>query len=127
MRFPADVRALSQVREFAASAAAEAGAAVDPDDLALVVGELAANAAVHQRSEAELRITREDDGGLVVEVIDGTSTLPTRYESGPWDAEGHRGLLLVEVLSAAWGAEPHGRGKRVWARLAPVRDRPLSR
>lgn len=127
MRFPADVRALSSVRAFAAGVAEEAGSAVDRDDLAVVVGELAANAAVHQRTEAEIVVTPQPDGGLLVEVIDGANTMPALHRSPGWDVEGHRGLLLVEVLSAAWGAEHQGAGKRVWARLDPARDRRLSR
>ena len=44
-RFAADVALLASVRDFAVATAAELGATVDPADLAVIVGELAANAA----------------------------------------------------------------------------------
>lgn len=35
------------------------------------------------------------------------------------DPDGHRGMFLIEQLSADWGAERTSSGKRVWARLGP--------
>ncbi|HRW37867.1 MAG: ATP-binding protein [Acidimicrobiales bacterium] len=117
IRFPADVAHLASVRDFARDAAADLGAAVDANDLAVVVGELAANAAVHQTGEAQLRVSLVD-GGLQVEVRDTDPSMPGVVHGDAWDTEGHRGLLLVDALSRAWGVEPLDRGKRVWAVLA---------
>ena len=119
MRFPADVSHLASVRDFAAHAADDLGSSVSRDDLALVVGELAANAAVHQHGEAWLVLRVDDQGGLDVEVHDLDGHLPSAIESTPWDSEGHRGLHLVSVISQAWGVEPEDGGKRVWAHLGP--------
>ncbi|MEZ5138117.1 MAG: ATP-binding protein [Acidimicrobiales bacterium] len=117
IRFPADVAHLASVRDFARDAAAALGAAVDPNDLAVVVGELAANAAVHQTGEAQLTVALVE-GGLQVEVRDADASVPGIVHGDAWDTEGHRGLFLVDALSRAWGVEPLERGKRVWAVLA---------
>lgn len=121
MRFPADIDHVASVRDFAAQAADELGAVVDRDDLALVVGELAANAAEHQTGEAELLVRVHADGSIDVEVIDHDPTIPSAIESAPWDLEGHRGLFLVGALSQSWGVEPEPEGKRIWARLSSSR------
>lgn len=120
MRFPADVDHVASVRDFTARAADELGAQVDRADLALVVGELAANAAEHQTGEAELVVRVHEDGSTDIEVLDHDPTLPSAIESAPWDLEGHRGLFLVGALSNSWGVTPEDGGKRIWARLAPT-------
>lgn len=120
MRFPADPAHLAAVRDFAAHAADDLGSTVSRADLALVVGELAANAALHQRGEAELVVRSCDDGGLDVEVHDHDAVLPHAHDAAPDDPAGHRGLAIVRAVSAAWGVEPEPGGKRVWAHLTPV-------
>ena len=120
LQFPPEVTALAAVRRFASDVADELGSAVDRDDLAVVVGELAANAAIHQGDDAELAIAELDDGGLLVEVVDRDRRQLEVIDGPAWDVEGHRGLLLVEALSAAWGVEVTDDGKRVWAQLAAV-------
>lgn len=117
LRFPADVAHLAAIRDFADDAARSLGVEVDANDLAVVVGELAANAAVHQRSEAEITLSVVD-GGLQVEVRDDDPFVPDVVHGEAWDTDGHRGLFLVDALSRAWGVEPLERGKRVWAVLA---------
>ena len=87
--------------------------------LALIVGELTANAAEHQTGEAELVVRVHPDGRTDVEVVDSDPTIPTSIESAPWDLEGHRGLHLVSVISNSWGVTPEGTGKRIWACLVP--------
>jgi len=119
MRFPADVAYVASARDFAAQAADELGSAVNRDDLALIVGELTANAAEHQNGEAELVVRVHPDGCTEIEVVDPDPTIPSPIESAPWDLEGHRGLHLVSVISHSWGITPEGTGKRIWARLSP--------
>lgn len=117
MRFPADVARLADVRDFVVALVGEIQAAVDVDVVKVLVGELAANATVHQSGEAELCVEALADGGLVLSVTDGDPALPRLYNGEPWDVEGHRGMKLVDALSDRWGVEPVGTGKRVWARL----------
>lgn len=57
-----------------------------------------------------------DRSRVLVQVWDGNDEKPERKDPAP-DAPGGRGLLLIEALSAAWGAyRPDGStGKAVWA------------
>ena len=121
MRFPADLAYVASARDFAAVTADDLGATVDRGDLALIVGELAANAAEHQHGEAELVVRVHPDGGVDIELVDPDPTIPAPMQSEPDDPDGHRGLFLVSVISHSWGVLPEGPGKRVWARLAPAR------
>lgn len=60
-----------------------------------------------------------DDRQVLVQVWDGNDELPVRQDGGP-EAEGGRGLLLVESLSVEWGSyqPPECSGKVVWAVVA---------
>lgn len=119
MHLPADVAHLAAARDFALRAARDLGATVDADDLVLIVGELAANAVVHQDGDAELVVRVHPDGRVDIEVADDDPTLPDAIVSGAFDPDGHRGLQLVQAMSDSWGVTPQGDGKLVWAHLAP--------
>lgn len=59
-------------------------------------------------------------GTVLIEVHDPSPRLPERKEA-PDDAEHGRGLLLVDELSADWGAYPlPGNGKIVWCLVTAV-------
>lgn len=96
------------------------------DDVAAVVGELAANAVLHGRVAGR-------DFGLVlrlcgdhvrVEVTDTRTerhpTAPDRVAEPPAESESGRGLLLVSALADSWGITDNAPapGKTVWARVA---------
>ncbi|MEW2808702.1 ATP-binding protein [Streptomyces massasporeus] len=92
--------------------------------VALVVGELAANAVQHGRvpgREFGLRLVLDRTAGaLRVEVTDAASAkrLPTVAPSSFPEGESGRGLLLVDVLAERWGSTPRRPvGKTVWAEL----------
>ncbi|MFD3623163.1 ATP-binding protein [Streptomyces sp. NPDC058698] len=93
--------------------------------VALVVGELAANAVRHGRVPGRdfgLRLTLDEVAGLVrAEVADAaTAKLPpaSAPASCPDDESG-RGLLLVEALAVRWGSAPRRPvGKTVWAEVS---------
>jgi hypothetical protein len=59
------------------------------------------------------------DGRVRVEVEDGSSVMPEKQRSDGGRTVG-RGLLIVEALSRAWGAERTRAGKVVWAEV-PIR------
>ncbi|MFE9311625.1 ATP-binding protein [Streptomyces sp. NPDC006706] len=94
------------------------------DAVELVVAELAANAATHglvPGRDAELRLSREGDGCVRVEVSDARGErLPAVRDAGTGE-DGGRGLLLVASLAKEWGtiARPGAPGKTVWAVVAP--------
>ena len=92
------------------------------DAVALVVAELSANAVLHGRvpgRDFELRLRCDRTAGVVrVEVSDTHPRWPKPLESAadPADADGGRGLLLVEAVAARWGVDERtGPGKTVWA------------
>ncbi|WP_103530197.1 ATP-binding protein [Streptomyces sp. SM11] len=84
-----------------------------------VVSELVTNAVSHGAGDM-LRVTVRADigrGRLLLEVHDNSPALP-RLSRPSLDSESGRGMVLVEHLSIACGAENTMRGKRVWAELA---------
>jgi Anti-sigma regulatory factor (Ser/Thr protein kinase) len=103
------------------------------DDAELVVSELVTNAikaadmisprARYPELYDRLTVVRltisRSAGELRVEVWDPRPEPPAPCDAGP-DAEGGRGLLLVECLSERWGiSHPPGGGKTVWAVFKP--------
>ncbi len=93
--------------------------------VALVVGELAANAVRHGRAlgrDFQLGLALDETAGLVrIEVSDATGTKrpPATPSSSHPDDESGRGLLLVDVLAMRWGWTPrHPVGKTVWAEVS---------
>lgn len=84
-------------------------------DAGLIVTELVTNAIRHGGGGLELMLTMHERS-VTVSVADGSAVLPERHEPDA-DADGGRGLLLIEALGAAWGVEDHQGGKRVWVRL----------
>jgi anti-sigma regulatory factor (Ser/Thr protein kinase) len=86
------------------------------DDAVLVVSELVENAVRHARSEPVLRIEQRPRG-LSLAVRDTSPELPRLNTADP-EVPGHRGVQLVDQLSAEWGCLPSSDGgKIVWAVL----------
>ena len=82
---------------------------------ALLVSELAANAALHARTEFSVRVV--DLGERVrVEVSDGSPRIPRQRAYGV-DATTGRGLRLVAQLAHDWGVTAQDDGKVVWVEL----------
>lgn len=86
------------------------------EDAALVVTELVSNGADHAKGPLRLTVSRTPVG-ILVEVFDRSSALPTLRPVEPDSARG-RGLIIVNALSARWGVTPSDDGKTVWAELA---------
>lgn len=84
-----------------------------------VLSELVANAVSHGAGDMLSVTVRADLGAnrLLLQVHDSSPVLP-RLRCPTPDSESGRGMVLVEHLSIACGAENTGRGKRVWAELA---------
>jgi anti-sigma regulatory factor (Ser/Thr protein kinase)/anti-anti-sigma regulatory factor len=87
------------------------------DRAVLVANELVTNAVVHARTEIRVRLELRG-GRLHIAVRDGTPGL-LRVVAPDWQAEGGRGLRLVEQLGRAWGVNRHpDGGKVVWCVLS---------
>jgi len=82
----------------------------------LLADELVTNAVVHARTDLRLRLELRGDW-LHIAVRDGSPRLLRLVTPDP-QAEGGRGLGLVEQLARAWGANRHpDGGKVVWCTL----------
>lgn len=102
------------VRSFVAEAARRAH--VDEDTAVLAASELAGNAVRHAGTPFAVH-TAVAAHYLRVEFVDGNPVVPTMSDRGE-DADGGRGLRLVDALTTAWGVRsyPAG-GKGVWFEL----------
>ncbi|MFF9060768.1 SpoIIE family protein phosphatase [Streptomyces sp. NPDC014882] len=112
---PGDPEALTHARHMIRAAVRSWGARQRSDDVELVADELITNALMHTEGAAIVTLRLLTGGGrlLRVEVEDSSSALPRRREAGDTGVSG-RGLLLVDLLSDAWGVEARGGGKCVW-------------
>lgn len=127
LQFPSSPRGAQLARRHAARwmeargypPASDASCAV-----ALIVGELAANAVQHGRVPGRdfgLRLALDRAAGLLrIEVADAAAAkrLPTAAPTSCPEGESGRGLLLVDALAVRWGSAPRRpMGKTVWAEL----------
>jgi anti-sigma regulatory factor (Ser/Thr protein kinase) len=81
----------------------------------LLATELVANVVTHVGAPMTLRVHRTPSR-VRVEIDDPSSQLPELHHPDAGDEHG-RGVLLVDQLADAWGAERHERGKTVWFEL----------
>jgi anti-sigma regulatory factor (Ser/Thr protein kinase) len=113
------------------SVASEWGLSDLSDIAELLASELTTNA-VHASERLPLRadlpavpVVRlwviSNRNSIVIHVWDGNNEMPIRRDAGP-DAEGGRGLLLVDALGADWGAYRKQDGKVVWVMIGRMRD-----
>lgn len=87
------------------------------DDLALLSSEVITNAVRYTRAPCAVAV-RWTGVRVRVEVTDTDPVRPQLRES-PLDAEGGRGLLLIEAVAAAWGSRAHPAGKVIWFEVGP--------
>jgi anti-sigma regulatory factor (Ser/Thr protein kinase) len=88
------------------------------DDALLVTSELVTNAHRYGRGLVELWLTLSDDE-VRLEVLDRSPNEPERRD-GSVDAEGGRGLMIVDAIASDWGVVRLGEAKSVWV-LLPIR------
>lgn len=112
---PSVPQSVSRIRGYAAEACAARGWGGDYDTVSLLVSEVATNALVHGTGEVQVRVCGE--GPLLrVEVADDSPTVPVKQAARP-DAEGGRGMALVDALADVWGIDARPDGKTVWFEL----------
>lgn len=113
--FPAEGLSASAARKFVASTLGDWGLDDLEDTACLLVSELVSNVVLHAETDLDVRL-RRIDGRVRVEVHDRDPRLPQRKFYSPTSATG-RGLVFIDQLSQAWGADPLPGGKMVWFEL----------
>ena len=109
--FPAEKASVARARHFVSDALASCATGI-VDVAVLLTSEVVSNAVLH--SNATPVVSVDLDGERIrVEVADASPALPVRKRYGLQATTG-RGLLLLDTLARAWGADPTGSGKRVW-------------
>ncbi len=112
--FDSNVEEVTAARRFAQVVVADWG--ISPEDVVLVVGELAANALRHAGGNFNVALDYFD-GALLVEVTDGSPETPQIVDA-PSGARSGRGLVIVDRVARTWGIRPTSTGgKTVWAEL----------
>lgn len=118
---PAAVSSVPTARHFVESILTGWGLSGLAWHAAMIVSELASNAALHARGQQfSIRVSTVAEG-VRVEVTDGSLRLP-QQRSYSTEATTGRGLRLVEDLSADWGVVPAANGKTIWALLVAEND-----
>ena len=89
------------------------------DDVMVVCSELLANALLHGALPIRVALDRGFTGAVTIAVSDAGRSLPEIARDIADDAEGLRGLVVVDALAQAWDVQvhPHGGGKTVTAVL----------
>ncbi|MFD8202695.1 SpoIIE family protein phosphatase [Streptomyces sp. NPDC059701] len=86
------------------------------DAAVLLLSEVLTNVLVHTDADALLVAEvggRPGERYIRVEVTDSGDDLPHKRRPGEMASSG-RGLMLIELLSGAWGVAPRGEGKSIW-------------
>jgi anti-sigma regulatory factor (Ser/Thr protein kinase) len=112
---PSDASSVPAARHFVVATLSTWGLDGATWAMAQIVSELAANCALHARTDYTIRLVTSGDG-LRLEVRDGSPARvrPRRYG---FQATTGRGLRLVEALADAWGVDVAPGGKTVWVAL----------
>ncbi|CAN5160715.1 hypothetical protein BH24ACT10_BH24ACT10_15730 [soil metagenome] len=105
----------AQARAAVAACSVRLGLEEIRDDVVLVVSEMVTNAVRHAQPPVGLEIEAGEDD-VVIAVCDGSPQTPVA-RAADVDAEGGRGMLLVDLLSDDHGVRVQPPGKTVWARL----------
>ena len=89
------------------------------DDATLLVSEMVTNAIRHTDGKSTLKLQRL--AGRVRMTVTDTETRPPSptMRVDPTATSG-RGMRLIDALADAWGVDPTGSGKSVWADLIVV-------
>jgi anti-sigma regulatory factor (Ser/Thr protein kinase) len=115
--FPAEPGAVRAARSVVRSTLNEWELNTVGDVTVLLVSELVTNALRHASGPIGVRIRRNRNDALLVEVSDPLPELPLARDARP-DDEGGRGLQLVARTSRRWGTRRGRTGKTVWFELA---------
>ncbi|MFC8239440.1 ATP-binding protein [Streptomyces chartreusis] len=118
LRLPHDPRAARVARTTVRSVLASHGRVGIVDAVELLISEMVTNTYLHTDGPASLRLTALADGRLRVGVWDSHPRIPAPFERPPHDhvpivppdADGGRGLCLVQEYADCWGGVSLGDG-----------------
>lgn len=110
----------SQARAAVNACARELGLQEVCEDVVLLVSEMVTNAIRYAEPPVRLEL-QAGERDVVVAVCDGSAEPPTPRSAGD-QAEGGRGMLLVDLLATEQGVRVDRSGKTVWARLRRTAD-----
>jgi two-component sensor histidine kinase len=85
----------------------------------LLTSELVTNAVRYAGTAIRISLERLHRGGVRIAVTDSARGDWPQVEKPTVDAEGGRGLWLVDRLASSWGTTAGRRGKSVWFELQP--------
>ncbi|MFD7957915.1 ATP-binding protein [Streptomyces ardesiacus] len=115
MSFTAGAHSARHVRRIVRSYLREWDLAELAEAVELGVTELLANVVRHVPDRRCTVLLRRQADGVRVEVADGSPRQPVPSVWVSDDAEGGRGLVLLEAVADTWGVDPApGGGKTVW-------------
>lgn len=106
----------AQARRAVAECTSRLGLEEAGEDVLLLVSEMVTNAVRHGAPPVRLEVTADDDRVRVA--VDDGDPRPPSARAVDTDAEGGRGMVLVDLLSQEHGVLPQPPGKSVWASVA---------
>jgi anti-sigma regulatory factor (Ser/Thr protein kinase) len=114
---PADTTSPSRARVFVADLLERWHLMSLVDAATLLTSELVTNAVRHAGTGMELAVSRTDDRTVRIAVTDSAPSADLRVRASADDAEGGRGLFLVEQMATGWGSAVDDNAKTVWFEL----------
>ena len=117
MELPADTSSPARARMFVAELLTGWEMVEVLDAATLLTSELVTNAVRHAGTGLRLSVNRVGERGVRVAVTDHAPGVGVRMRQSLHDAEGGRGLYLVEHLSSGWGSIADDNRKTVWFEL----------
>jgi len=111
LRLPPTARSTTQARRFVLSALSEWDLDALRDTAALLTSEVVTNSVLHARTDIDVTVTRLD-GGVAIEVSDGSRRAPVRRVQVD-EATTGRGVELLQQLAAQWDVTLRDDGKTV--------------
>jgi GAF domain-containing protein/anti-sigma regulatory factor (Ser/Thr protein kinase) len=117
IELPADLSSPSRARAFVAGLLDSWSLDRLTDTATLLTSELVTNGVRHAGTGMTLTVSRIGDRGVRIAVTDHAPTVGVRIGRSDDDAEGGRGLFLVEHMSSGWGSVADDAGKTVWFEL----------
>jgi len=117
LELPADLTSPARARAFVLHSLETWGLERVVDTATLLTSELVTNGVRHAGTGMRLTVSRIGAAGVRIAVTDHAPTVGVRIGQSDDNAEGGRGLFLVEHMSSGWGSVADDAGKTVWFEL----------